>query len=84
MTYVHINAPRPVEVSCVIIDCPVCQRKRRALAKYYEWYGATVVCAGCGDRWNDGEMEERPFMPRWRQKSIEHAREELAAIGIQS
>jgi hypothetical protein len=84
MTYVHIHAPLPVETCCIVIDCPTCQRQRRALCRYYEWYGATVICAGCGDTWNDGEMEYRPFAPGWRRKSIEHARRELAAIGAQA
>lgn len=82
MTYVHIRAPKPVDVRCIVIDCPTCQRRRRAICKFYEWYGASVTCAGCGDSWNDGEMEERPFARGWRRKSIEHARRELAAIGV--
>ena len=81
---IHINAPRPTDVCCVIIDCPTCERPRRAIAKFYEWYGASVACAGCGDRWNDGEMEERPFMPGWRKVGREYARRELAKIGVQA
>ena len=84
MTYVHIHAPAPVETCCCIKDCPTCLRPRRMLVRYYEWYGATVICAGCGECWNDGEMEHRPFARGWRKKSIEHARAELAKIGVRA
>lgn len=84
MSLVHIHAPRPIETCCAVKYCPTCGRLRRMLVRYYEWYGATVVCAGCGETWNDGEMQERPFAPGWRRKSIEHARAEMAKIGVQA
>ena len=82
MTHIHINAPTPTARRVLVIDCPTCERPRKSLATHYEWYGSTVTCAGCGDSWNDGEMQERPFAPGWRRQSIEHARAGLAAIGV--
>jgi hypothetical protein len=84
MQYIHINRARYSETKCAIVDCPTCQRPRRMLAQFQEWYGWTLTCAGCGDVWSDGEMHERPFEPGWRRKSIEHARAALAGIGIQA
>ena len=82
MTYVHIYAPKPTSVECVVNFCPTCDRLRRMLVKQYEWFGPDFICAGCGDRWSDGEMLERPFMAGWRRKSIEYARKELVSIGV--
>ena len=39
------------------------------------WYGWTLTCLGCGDRWLDGERLERPFMRGWRQEAIRRAAE---------
>lgn len=83
MTYMHIHAPAGT-YSAAVIDCPTCERPRRMLAWFVEWYGTTLTCAGCGDQWSDGEMLERPFAPGWRRKSIEHARAKLATIGVQA
>lgn len=58
--------------------CPTCKKRRTMVAFFYEWYGATVVCLACGERWNDGEQEERPFMPGWRKNSIARARKQFA------
>ena len=80
--HLHINAPRPVETLCLVIDCPTCERQRRAICKVYEWYGASLTCAGCGEEWQGGEMSERPFAPGWRRRGREYARSELAKIGI--
>lgn len=84
MSIVHVHAPRPSSVSCVVLTCPTCERPRRFLVRYYDWYGASKICAGCGDTWHDGEREERPFARGWRQKSIEYARAELTKIGVQA
>jgi hypothetical protein len=84
VSYVHINFTRYSETCCTVHRCPTCERPRRMLAQFQEWYGWTVTCAGCGDTWQDGEMLERPFCPGWRRKSIEHARKILAGIGIQA
>ena len=78
----HIHAPEPDVRECVVIDCPTCERQRRAYAAHTPWYGWDITCAGCGDQWQDGEMSERPFAPGWRRKNIEYARRKLSAIGV--
>ena len=54
--------------------CPTCKRRRRMYGWYQDWYGWTVTCLGCGDRWCEGEMAERPFKPRWRPERIAEAK----------
>lgn len=80
----HIHAPQPVHVGCQLIDCPTCQRPRRMLTRYFEWYGATVTCCGCGEEWHDGERGERPFAPGWRDRNRRYAIDQLARIGLQA
>ncbi len=84
MTSIHISWTRYSEQFCAVNECPTCERPRRMLGQYQEWYGTTWTCAGCGDRWQDGECLGRPFMPGWRQQSIERARRVLASIGVQA
>jgi hypothetical protein len=79
---IHINFARYSETTCAVIDCPTCQRQRRMLAQFQEWYGTTLTCAGCGDQWTDGERHGRPFAPGWRERSIRNARSQLAQIGV--
>lgn len=83
MTAVHIHAPAVTSFAAVN-DCPTCERPRRMLGEHAEWYGTTWTCTGCGDRWQDGEMLERPFSPGWRRHNIERARARLATIGVQA
>lgn len=78
----HIHAPAPAKEECAVIDCPTCQRPRRMFVRFFEWYGAQVTCAGCGEEWNDGERGERPFMPGWRTKNRRYAIANLARIGV--
>lgn len=61
--------------------CPTCKGRRKFWAWFQHWYGWTVTCLRCGDRWQDGEMLERPFKPRWRQENIDHARKMMAEVG---
>lgn len=82
MSHIHINFTRYSRTECVVVDCPTCQRMRRMLAQFQEWYGWTLTCAGCGERWQDGERGGREFCPGWRQKNIRHARAVLATIGV--
>ena len=67
---VHIHAPEPTEARKIRRRCPTCEARRTHVAFFYEWYGWDVTCLGCGDSWQDGEMRERPFEPRWRANSI--------------
>ena len=82
MSNLHINWTRYTASFCGVNICPTCQRPRRMLAQFQDWYGTTWTCAGCGDQWQDGERLERPFEPGWRRRSIEYARRELAKLGI--
>lgn len=79
---IHIHAPLPVEEKCVVIDCPTCDRPRRAFAAFYEWYGATVTCAGCGEQWADGERVPRPFYRNWRADNRAMAIRHLGRLGL--
>jgi len=84
MSLVHINWARYSKTWCAVNQCPTCKRPRRMLGRSQEWYGTTWTCAGCGDKWQDGERLERPFSPGWRRKSIERARKILESIGVQA
>lgn len=79
---VHIKWTRYTDTFCRVNHCPTCERDRRMLGQFEEWYGTTWTCAGCGDQWQDGYRMERPFAPGWRRKNIEHARRVLAHIGV--
>lgn len=69
-----INNPAPINRSIKRLLCPTCGRLRYMLVWMYEWYGPHVVCTKCGECWNDGEREPRPFQRNWRQKSVESAK----------
>lgn len=79
---VHINAPKPCESRTRMLKCPTCEKRRKMFQQVYEWYGASTTCLTCGEHWNDGEMSERPFMPKWREKSVAAARKRMAELGI--
>jgi len=64
-----------------VIYCLTCKARKRSVAIFLEWYGWTTTCLGCGDQWSDGEMHDRPFMRRWRQQSISHAKQLWAQYG---
>ncbi len=49
---------------------------------FQEWYGWDSTCLCCGDRWQDGEMCERPFRPRWRPERILRARKMIQERGL--
>lgn len=80
----HINWTRYSDTFCMLNYCPTCERPRRMLGQFQEWYGTTWTCCGCGDRWTDNEPHDRPFCPGWRRANIERARAVLASIGIQA
>jgi len=82
VSHVHVSWTRYSRTECVVIDCPTCERQRRASAQFQEWYGWTTTCAGCGDQWMDGEMGERPFARGWRRQNIERARAVIESIGL--
>jgi hypothetical protein len=74
MSYVHIHAPKPEIRMIVRRACPTCKRNTFFTYFSYEWYGPSCTCLKCGDRWNDGEMAERPFARGWRKRSIQQAK----------
>jgi hypothetical protein len=71
---VHIHAPLPSIRKCDRRECPVCHKRSVILSWFTDWYGWDSTCLRCGDEWADGQLKERPFMPKWRQKNIEAAR----------
>ncbi|VUD67796.1 hypothetical protein UKMH10_5559 [Burkholderia pseudomallei] len=52
--------------------------------RYFEWYGQSVTCAGCGEEWQDGYQSERPLMRGWRKKNIQYAIRNLERIGVKA
>jgi hypothetical protein len=50
--------------------CPTEGKRRRFYSRFQHWYGWESYCLGCGDRWQDGEMGERPFARAWRKEAI--------------
>lgn len=64
-----VCGPPPGVYRRAVLDCPVCQRRRRHILRWDgAWYGTTVYCA-CGDRWQDGELAPRPFRRGWRKEA---------------
>lgn len=74
MSHVHIHAPAPTNRAIKRVACPTCKRRTFMVGFFYEWYGWTLTCLGCGDQWTDGEMHPRPFAPKWRERNKEAAR----------
>ena len=56
-----------------IQQCPTENAPRRMVGGFAPWYGWTIYCLGCGDRWQDGERGERPFARGWRVRAIQQA-----------
>lgn len=71
---VHVYAPPPMVVRLERFDCPTCERSRFAVVAVYEWYGPDATCLRCGERFNEEGRAARPFLPRWREKSVEAAK----------
>lgn len=63
-----------------VFHCPTCDRRRRFYGTFAHWYGWTWTCLACGDRWQDGERGERPFMRGWRAESMARARKGWAGV----
>lgn len=84
MTYIHINYVRYSEEFCQLNHCPTCERQRRMLGQFQEWYGTTWTCAGCGEMWTDSERHEREFRPGWRRDNVKRAVKRLTELGFQA
>ena len=62
--------------------CPTEGKRRRFYVRFQHWYGAAWYCLGCGDRWQDGERGERPFMRGWRAEAIARAKRGWDSVTI--
>lgn len=71
---IHIHAPAPTGRRIVHQHCPTCGRLSYMLVWSFEWYGPHVVCTRCGESWNDGSREPRPFARGWRKRAVAHAK----------
>lgn len=71
---IHINWTRYTRRDLSRNFCPTCDKRTFFVAFFQDWYGWASTCLRCGDRWQDGEFCERPFMRGWRKKSIEAAK----------
>ncbi|KKK58840.1 hypothetical protein LCGC14_3040370 [marine sediment metagenome] len=72
---IHVHAPPCVKHKLERMPCPTCEKPKWFVCFLYEWYGWSVTCLACGEHWNDGERQERPFMRGWREKSKQSARD---------
>lgn len=79
---VHINFTQFSVEAVRVVKCPTCERRRRMLFQFQEWYGGTFTCTGCGDRWTDGQMHERPFRRGWRGKQIAGAKKRIHELRV--
>jgi len=74
MIAVHVYAPQPDAFGLRRIYCPTCAKRTAMFWRHTPWYGNDTTCLRCGESWQDGERSERPFAPRWRERSKEAAR----------
>lgn len=72
MTTIHVNAPSSSH-TLKKHECPTCNKNSFMLGHHAMWYGTDWTCLGCGERFNEDGIVERPFMRGWRKKSIESA-----------
>lgn len=79
MSELHICYSRKDGEARRVMFCPTCKRRRRFYGWFQEWYGWTITCCHCGDKWADGERLERPFVRR--EKSAKPARRAWRALG---
>ena len=64
-----------------ILQCPTCKARRRMLCEDEAWYGMTITCCHCGDRWQDGELYPRPRTRGWRKEAAAKATAAWVAAG---
>ncbi len=70
----HVHAPQPDSFGISRNHCPTCKRRTYMVWRHTPWYGHDHTCLRCGESWQDGQMCERPFAPRWRERSKKEAR----------
>lgn len=78
---VQICAARYDDERVEALPCPTCQSDQEFLCQFEAWYGWTLTCLNCGDRWTDGELCPRPFQPRWRELRLMNAKKKAAKLG---
>ncbi|MFD6490328.1 hypothetical protein [Streptomyces sp. NPDC060188] len=64
-----------------IFRCGTCKTRRRMLWRDEAWYGVTITCCHCGDRWQDGERYPRPSKRGWRTEAAAKATVEWLGAG---
>lgn len=74
----HVCRTRVDSCRKVIQICWNCKKRRAMWGWFQEWYGWHITCLSCGEQWQDGEHVPRPFMPKWREENIKHARKMMA------
>ncbi len=77
---IHINWTRYSRIAIRRCYCSNCESRTFFLGFFQDWYGRDEICLRCGDRWQDGEFCERPFLRGWRKKSIEGAKREYRRL----
>lgn len=64
-----------------VMRCATCKTRRRMVWHDEVWYGSTLVCCHCGERWQDGERAPRPVRRGWRKESATKATTAWLAAG---
>jgi len=79
MASIHICYPKLIGNEVRDLECKhgICGKVTPHHCRYFEWYGPSVTCLGCGESYQDGERCERPFARGWRKKSIQHSHKHL-------
>lgn len=71
MNGIHICRGSKDEERVSYMKCPSCKREH---AQFYgwrqDWYGWTITCTECGEKFSDGEWLERPWKAGWREENI--------------
>jgi hypothetical protein len=74
----HILRREIVARQRIVDACPTCARRTRKVAEYEHYYGWTITCCACGERWGSGtfygERMLRPFVRGWRLRHAAWAR----------
>lgn len=78
---IHVCFAHYSEEKVEKINCPNCKSDQDFLCQFEEWYGWTITCLNCGDRWQDGELCLRPFQRNWREERKINARDRATALG---
>lgn len=64
-----------------VMRCATCKTRRRMIVQDEVWYGPTVTCCHCGERWQDGERCLRSNKRGWRREAAAEATAEWLTAG---